>query len=421
MTWNFRGLTTENLLTRHIGAQHSPLRGAPVQTNVRRVLPKSRQTNEIARYFRHEAANDPAVADLYRGEAAFNDIVGKITLLDRRFESVGGMYFHLGSNPTDTAQNFAETQMAYRLTGVRPSLPGQVAHYLDQIGLSKQEPHYKAAALVAARGEVEHPSRPEYHDAYHSSDVIAAMMAFLKKNNVLAVQGVPGAVPLSRQEIAVGIIAAAGHDVGHPGGKNALPGETVARDPFRLERNSVEIIEPLLDAAGLPPDSIARIRVAILSTSPDCNGPAKMLKEINRLHSSGEQIEWQKLPDHEKFSELQLLAEDPVVRVLAQNLGCADLAQSAMFGLTSNEIATHALQMEWRKRGYHDKLIGDLTAADGHLIPDGQTLKARKAFLDFGAYGEGGPNAAGAKAAVGRNYADLYSDTKAKLESLERV
>jgi hypothetical protein len=87
-----------------------------------------------------------------------------------------------------------------------------------------------------------------------------------------------------------------------------------------------------------------------------------------------------------------------------------------MFGLRSNEIATLELQAEWENRGYTDQLLGDSVAADGAVIRDGQTLKARKGFLDFVAYGEKGPDAAGVKAAVGENYSRLYADTKAKVD-----
>ncbi len=63
------------------------------------------------------------------------------------------------------------------------------------------------------------------------------------------------------------------------------------------------------------------------------------------------------------------------------------------------------------------QLLGDSIAGDGAVIRgrNGQTLRARKGFLDFVAYGEKGPDAAGVKAAVGQNYSDLYADAKAKL------
>jgi len=380
--------------------------------------PPVRFATELAGHLHDRWADDPAVTDSFGGRDTFTRSLEQVDVLDEVFRRAGADYFQLGGTPAEASQNFAATQLKYRRIGVRPSLPGQVAHHLDQIALPRGDPHYRAALLVAARAELEHPSRPEYHNAYHFSDVIAATIEFLKKNNTLAVESAHGAIKLSRQELAIGIIAAAGHDAGHPGGKNALPGESSAPDPFRLERRSASIVAPLLRAAQLPFASAARITAAILATSPDCNGPARLLKEIDRLHDAGELIEWSKLPLHEEFPELRLVAEDPVTRVIAQNLRCADLAQSCLFGTESNQIATHALQNEWSGRGYSDMLLGDTVAGDGKVIPGGKTVRARMGFLDFGAFGESGPTAAGARAAVGQNYADLYADSKVRLDSV---
>jgi len=378
----------------------------------------ARFSTEVAKYVFRQWANDEDVIKSFGGLGVFAKTIEKVDALDEVFRSAGGAYFHVGSSSAEALKNFAATQLKYRRTGVRPSLPGQAGHYLDLIAFSSNDPHYRAALLVASRAQLEHPSRPEYHSAYHVSDVIAATIEFLKKNNALAARGVRGAVKLSRQELAIGIIAAAGHDVGHPGGKNALPGETVARDPFRLERRSVSIIAPLLRVAQLPSMSVAKITAAIFSTSPDGNGPGKLLREIDRRENTGEPIEWSKLPEHEKFPELRLVAEDPATRAISQSLRCADLAQSCMFGLRSNEIATRDLQAEWRNRGYSDELVGDVVAEDGAVIQDGKKLRSRMGFLDFAAFGPAGPAGAGAKAAVGDTYEDLYTDTRARLDSV---
>jgi hypothetical protein len=104
--------------------------------------------------------------------------------------------------------------------------------------------------------------------------------------------------------------------------------------------------------------------------------------------------------------------------VLSQILRAADIAQSCLFGLRSNEIATADLQMEWQTRGYSDRLIGDSVTDDGNVIFHGQTIKARRGFLDFVAYGEVGPQNVAVKALGGRSYTELYGDTKRKLLKL---
>jgi len=387
--WNFPEVTTEEFVLS--GLSTPALRE-------RAVRPRARFSTEVAKYIRDRWTNGEDVVDCFGGPGVFAKTIEKVDLLDEVFRSAAGAYFCLGNSPAEASQSFAATQLKYRRTGIRPSLPGQVAHYLDLIAFPEKDPHYHAALLVAARAELEHHSRPEYHSTYHSSDVIAATIEFLKKNNTLSVPSARSPVKLSRQELAIGIIAAAGHDIGHPGGKNALPGEKVASDPFRLERQSISIIKPLLHATGIPQKSIARIEVAILATSPDASGPGKLHREIEAP-----------------------LTQDLALQTISQNLRCADLAQSCMFGLRSNEIATQDLQAEWGNRGYSDELVGDTEAEDGFLIPNGQTIKARKGFLDFVAYGESGPDAAGAKAAVGEKYSDLYADTKAQWDSVKRL
>ncbi len=184
---------------------------------------------------------------------------------------------------------------------------------------TQEDAYSQAAMLVSARAELEHVSGPEYHNAFHFSDVTAVTMAFLKRNNVLSVQGVPGAVKLSRQEITIGIIAAAGHDLDIQEERMRFPARSLQPTRSGLERHSVAIIKPLLRAAGIPAESIERI-TAILATSAARNRPRWLLNEIDRLHLVGQQIEWQTIAEHEKVPELRLLAEVPSIRVIAQNL-----------------------------------------------------------------------------------------------------
>src|SRR5256885_8961322 len=93
--------------------------------------------------------------------------------LDSNFESGGGVFFHLGSSPAETAEAFTKIHVDnYREVG-RPSLPALVAHHLDEIGLAKDDPHYKAALLVASRAEIDLAKTPQYHNTNHYADVTA--------------------------------------------------------------------------------------------------------------------------------------------------------------------------------------------------------------------------------------------------------
>ena len=377
---------------------------------------------DLVKMIRDEAVNHPEVVNNFGGKDAFEKNLQNIEKLDTRFQSTGGVFFKLGSSAAETAQNFADTQLKWRETGGRPSIVGEVAHYLDEIGLNRNDPLYKANLLVAARAEIEAATgSPGYHNQNHFLDVNAQTIEFLKKNNELAAQGVPGAVRLTTQELAEGLLSANRHDVGHPGGKNitveeVAAGQKVASDPFRLEQRSVDITEPLLKAAGLDEAATKRSNVAVLTTSPDMNGPGKLLKEIDRLHNEGRPIEWEKLPDHEKFPQLELLAADPQARVISQNLRASDTGESSLYGAEANRRATVDLDREWQ--GYQK--AGDATAK--LLNPDGETVKpgARWGFLEFVTGGKKGPDAPAVQAAVGENYQALYKQSVEDLEKFKK-
>src|SRR5262249_54774026 len=152
----------------------------------------------------------------------------------------------------ETAERFTRIHIEQYRDGARPSLPLLVAHHLDDIGLAPDSPHYKAALLAAARAEVDGATVPQYHNKNHFADVTAQTAEFLNHNNTLADKGVAGAHKLTIEEIADSITAAVAHDIDHPGGKNAPPGErATAKNRLRLEEASFDALEPLLKKAGL--------------------------------------------------------------------------------------------------------------------------------------------------------------------------
>jgi hypothetical protein len=380
---------------------------------------KPTSASDLAKLIRQEAAKKPGILENFGGPEAFEQTLRKVEKLDAKFQSTGGVFFKLGSSAAETAQNFADTQLKWRADGNRPSLVGEVAHYLDEIGLERKDPLYKANLLVALRGEVE-AATGAYHNQNHFLDVNAQTIEFLKKNNELAEKGVAGAVKLSPAQLAEGLLSANRHDIGHPGGKNitvdeAATGQKLAADPFRLEQQSVDITEPLLKAAGVSPDAIARSNVAVLTTSPDMNGPAKLLREVDRLHNAGEPVAWEALPDHEKFPQLKPLAEDPQLRVISQNLRAADTGESSLYGLEANTKATQDLDKEWRDYQKYDPTAKLLN-------PDGETVKpvARWGFLEFVTGGKKGPDAPAVQEAVGENYQNLYTKAVADFEDSKK-
>ncbi len=344
------------------------------------------------------AAQNPDIVEAFGGQEKFNAAMEKIGTLDTKFDARGGVFFHLGSTPAETAEAFTKIHVDnYRDVG-RPSLPALVAHHLDEIGLAKDDPHYKAALLVASRAEVDLAKTPQYHNTNHYADVTAQVAELVKRNNELAEQGVPGAQKLTPQEMADSITAAVGHDIEHPGGKNAAPGEAVTADNrLRLEEQSFKTIEPLLKDAGLDAKAMGDIHTMIQTTSPD--GPHGILKAIAKAQQEGKPVEWAKLDPNNKMPELRDLAEklkaDPKLTARSAILEDSELGASAFEGLRSNVKMSQGFTQELQERNYGENLQGP---------------SARQGFSDF-VVGEG-PASAAAQQALGQNYKEMYKDTR---------
>lgn len=368
----------------------------------------SDETRNMAEILDSLAAQDPSIVAMLGGVEKFEKTKAAISANDTHFQERGGVFFELGKSPMDTAQAFTQIHIeSYRETG-RPSLPALVAHHLDDIGLSADSPHYKAALLVAARAEIDLAVRPEYHNTNHFADVTAHVAVLLKHGNEMAKQGVPGAQLLTKEEIADSITAAVGHDLDHPGGKNNLPGQAPGEyDPMRLEKASFAAMLPLLKEAGLPQKSIDEINVMVMTTSPD--GPHAVLKAVAKAHHEGNGVDWEKIPGHEKFPELKVLATDPKLAERSAVLEDSDLGASAFEGMASNVEMSRVFTQELQNREYRNK-AGQLENLNGDF--------ARKMF---GMYVVGdGPASLAAQDAVGQNYKDLSAVTEQRLAAAEQ-
>ena len=361
-----------------------------------KTIPNSPQT--IEQRIRAFAAKDPAIIETFGGAEKFDATLTRIGVLDAAFTAAGGVFFSLGATPQETSERFTRIHIEQYRDGARPSLPLLVAHHLDDIGLAPDSPHYKAAILVAARAEVELATTPQYHNTNHFADVIAQTAEFAKRNNALAAKGVTGACHLAPEEMADTITAAAGHDIDHPGGKNALPGKRLAAaNRLRLEEQSFNALLPLLEASGLAKEAIDGIHTMIQTTSPD--GPHHILKACATANQEGETLDWSKLDPAGAMPELKTLGEtllaDPKLTARAAMLQDADLGASAFQGLASNLRMTDFFSRELAERAYGDKLRGP------------------SAFLGFSDVVVGaGPSSAAAQDAVGQNYKDLYAETR---------
>src|SRR5690349_17841716 len=106
-------------------------------------MPTSGQLKSLQETLRDLAAADPFIVNAFGGQAVFDRTVEKIGRLDAKFGETGGIYFHLGNTPQETAEAFTRIHVEQYRDGARPSLPALVAHHLAEWGLSRDSPHYK--------------------------------------------------------------------------------------------------------------------------------------------------------------------------------------------------------------------------------------------------------------------------------------
>ncbi len=368
------------------------------------------EARNIGDIIREMAEQNPAIVVDLGGADTFNKTMKKINAFDTKFEETGKVFFSLGSTPMETAAKFTEIHIEQYRDAARPSLPALVKHHLDEIGLDSSSPHYKAAILVAARAEIDLAKTPEYHNTNHYADVTAHVAELLKRNNALANSNMPGAIKLSKEDMADSITAAVGHDLEHPGGKNNLPGQKAGEfDRYRLEEQSFQAMLPLMKEAGLPQKSIDDIHVMILTTSPD--GPHSILKAVAKAHHEGNGVDWAKIDPDNKYPELKTLATDPKLSERAAILEDSDLGASAFEGLKSNIKMSQVFTEELQSRDYRS-----MAGPNAGKLENLNGPHAREGFSKF-VVGDGPASLAG-QDAVGQNYTEMRASTQKEIAAM---
>ena len=318
-----------------------------------------------------------------------------VQAMDQKFEEIGGIFFHTGSNAFETAQKFTEIHVKnYRQTG-RPSLPALAVYHAEQMGLDKDSPEYKAMIMVAVRAEMKIAATPIYHTKFHYTDVAAMTANLLEKNNEMVNAGVAGAVPLTKQEQALTFIAAIGHDLDHDGHVNP------AGDPLFNEQKSFHLMEPLLQEAGLSASDIDKIYTILMTTSPD--GPHAVLKVVAQAGREGRIADFSVIDRQNRFPELRVLAQGKLTQ-MAAIVSDSDLYASSGAGLESSKVMSALFTAELKK----DNESVDLT-----------TDNARKFFLD-NIVGQAGYASNAGRAVANESLEKLRKDTERRLAAAQK-
>ncbi len=276
----------------------------------------------------------------------------EIRALDRSFAEKGGLFFHTGSTPLETAKKFTEIHLEqYRLTGLRPSLPALAIHHAAVLGLDKNSPAYKAMIMVAVRAEMKAAIAPPYHSKFHYTDVAAVTANLLEKNNAMVKGGEAGGVVLTQLEQALTFIAAIGHDLDHEGRDNPPD------DLYFNEKKSFYLMEPLLQEAGLSAPDIDKIHTILLTTSPD--GPHAVLKVVAKAQREGRTVDFTVIDPQNKFSELKALAGDAKLTQMAAIVSDSDLYASSGAGMKYSDTTGALMTAEKKKAGINIDLTTD--------------------------------------------------------------
>ncbi len=307
---------------------------------------------------RNMAAQNPDIIRELGGADTFNKTLKEIGTLDRKFEERGGIFFETGSNAFDTAAKFTALHIEeYRHNG-RPSLPTLATHHAEKLGIDAGSPEYKAMMLVAARAEIEAAVTPDYHNKFHYTDVAAMTANLLAKNNEFVANGDPRGIPLTKQEQAITLMTAIGHDIDHMGKSNPPD------DPLYNEKQSFKAMEPLMKEAGLSEQQMKDVHTILMTTSP--NGPHAILKSLAKGDRDGQpatldgimeaDIEGKKKMGIDPatikpldFPVLKGLEGNPKLTQMAAMLSDADLYASGGAGMDSNLVMSTALTAEGKK------------------------------------------------------------------------
>lgn len=223
--------------------------------------------------------------------------------------------------------------------GQAPALAALCALACDHLGVRR--PDLVPAIIVAAvlgEGACENP----YHNTLHFKKVLLQVIRLISVHNAIFA-GTSRA--LGEEEMAMLLIAACIHDLGHDGLGNTIKGQLIQ---YRLERASFDLARPYLIAAGYADErELAELELLLLSTdvSPlgDPTSPMRQMKTAYRHHFMDEGRRHEKL---NLSTELVMLETNPDLCQLALMLHEADIATSAGLSYEITQYETAILRDE---------------------------------------------------------------------------
>jgi len=253
---------------------------------------------------------------------------------------------HTESRPGENGDKFADTFTQWR-DQEAPSVTAVLLDAADKMGIDKDEPAFQAALMTSVAAEV--ALQNDYHDNSHFREVVTASIRLAVTNNELAAQGEPGVELLDGHDLAKTVLAAAGHDLNHDGNNNSPNGQ---HTQYLLEQQSLDTMQPYMDAAGMNAQDMEDVRTIIRVTDVSAPQGGKSPHQHLKATAQAARDGGFKFPDFvdmnvdELPAELKALGTDPKLLQMASIMSDADLTPSAGTNYDFNQRMTVAMHAE---------------------------------------------------------------------------
>jgi hypothetical protein len=229
----------------------------------------------------------------------------------------------------ESAQSDSPTQKSvdllrqWQLDGRGPSLAALSVFALQNFGLKGPENYIDAVLIAGVLGEVE--NNISYHNNMHYRKVLFNTLRLVAAHNHIY-RDTPRA--FTDRHIALLIVAACIHDLGHDGRGNTIKG---VFHQGRLEKRACDLAKPYLQSVGLTDErDLADLRVLLLCTEvtplDDAGNPMNQMKAAYRYHYLGDNTKTHTLNLDTDLAALQV---DEDLTMMSLILHEADIATSA--------------------------------------------------------------------------------------------
>lgn len=254
----------------------------------------------------------------------------------------GAAFIYTQDDVEDETEQTVELIRRWHYLNRAPSLAAMCMNAIEGLGLELSEQTLKAVLVASILGEVENDN--PYHNNLHFKKVLLQTIRMAAAHNEIY-QGTSQA--LGDDSVALLLLAACIHDIGHDGKGNMVKGMFIQG---RLELQSFELARPYLEAAGYSdPGKLEYLKTMLLctDTSPlgEFSNPMNQMKAAYRYHFLGDKAKTHALNLDPEFGRLP---KDAALTLMCLILHEADIATSAGLSYAVTKYETTIFMRELR-------------------------------------------------------------------------